>query len=78
MFNVVLLAVYVGTLIGKLKGISQVYATNAINTHNSFDMGYNWGYRSGYMASIAVWMIAIILMSIKLMKGKPAFSFIKR
>lgn len=78
MFNVLLLAVYVGTLINRLKGISHLYASNAINTHSSFDVGYNWGYKAGYMASIAVWMIGIVLMSIKLMKGKAVFSFIKK
>lgn len=78
MFNVVLLAFYVSTLINKLKGIGHVYTTNAINTHNYFDAGFNWGYRAGYMASIAVWMIGIVLMSIKLIKGKSTFSFIKK
>lgn len=78
MFNVVLLAVYVGTLINRIKGISHVYASHAINTHSYFDAGYNWGYKAGYMASIAVWMIGIVLMSIKIITGKPALSFIKR
>jgi len=78
LFNVVLLAIYFGTLIEKLKGISHVYASNAISVHSSADAGFNWGYRSGYMASIAVWIIGIVLMSVKLLKGKPAFSFIKK
>lgn len=78
MFNVVLLAVYVGTLINKIKGIDHVYNSHAFNTHTSFNTGFNWGYCSGYMASIAVWMIGIVLMSIKIIKGKPAFNFIKR
>ncbi len=78
MFNVLLLAVYVGTLISKIKGISHVYTSNAISVHSSADAGFNWGYRAGYMASIAVWMIAILLMSIKIITGKPAFSFIKK
>jgi hypothetical protein len=78
MFNVVLLAIYVDALINKLKGISHIYASNAINTHSYFDAGFNWGYKAGYMASIAVWMIGITLMTIKIIKGKPAFSFIKK
>jgi hypothetical protein len=78
MFNVLLLAFYVITLIDKLKGISHVYATNAISTHSYFGTGYNWGYKAGYMAAIAVWMIAIVLMSVKIITGKPALSFIKK
>jgi len=78
MFNVVLLAIYVDTLINRLKGISHVYASNAIEVHSSADAGFNWGYRSGYMASIAIWVIGITLMTINLIKGKPAFSFIKK
>ncbi len=78
MFKVICLAWYVTVLIGKINGISHVYASNAIDTHSYFDAGYNWGYRSGYMAGIALWAIGIVLMSIKLIKGEPAFSFIKR
>jgi hypothetical protein len=77
MFKVVLLAVYVAALINRLKGISHLYTSNAISVHSSADAGFNWGYRAGYMASIAVWMIGITLMIVKLTKGKPAFGFIK-